>query len=58
MKTHKSGPKPGKNAVRNAKIIECYQTHSAEEAAKRFGLSKAAIYKIVRECRAAQQESE
>ena len=58
MQKHKSGPKPGKNAARNAKIIECYQTHSADEAAKRFGLSKAAIYKIVRAFRAAQKESE
>jgi transposase len=58
MKTHKSGPKPGKNAARNAKIIECYQTYSADEAAKRFKLSKAAIYKIVRAYRAAQKEGE
>ena len=58
MQKHKSGPKPGKHAARNTKIIECYQTHSAEEAAKRFKLSKAAIYKIVRAYRAAQQEGE
>lgn len=56
MQKHKSGPKPGKHAARNAKIIECYRTHSADEAAKRFKLSKAAIYKIVRAFRAAQEE--